>query len=312
MWILQPEEGAAGPTGADEPPAASARAARRRPPGAAGATPRRSASGSGRVGEAAGTVPRPGAAAGPAGPDLPEEIVAELVGAVGKDTAPRLADRLAAAAGAYERDRYHDALRITRQLVDLVPESATVRELHGLVCYRLGRWREAARHLTAATELGGEDVDQLPVLMDCARAQGHHRRVAELWDRLRQASPPADVLVEGRLVLVSSMAERGDLGGAIAILAGAGAGRDLRHPGERHVRQWYVLADLCERAGDLPRARQLFARVVEADPDTADAAARLAALGPPPPRPARDAGRGTVVTLGQLARGGRSAARRAR
>ena len=113
-------------------------------------------------------------------------------------------------------------------------------------------------------------------------------------------------------MLVSSMAERGDLRGAVATLQAAGAGRELRHPGERHVRQWYVLADLSERAGDLPRARQLFARVVEADPDTADAAARLAALGPPPARPGRGTGRGTTVTLGQLARGGRSSARRAR
>jgi hypothetical protein len=39
------------------------------------------------------------------------------------------------------------------------------------------------------------------------------------------------------------------------------------------------LADLCERAGDAPRARELFRRVVAVDPGLADAAERLQALG---------------------------------
>ena len=40
----------------------------------------------------------------------------------------------------------------------------------------------------------------------------------------------------------------------------------------------YALADLHERAGDLPRARQLFTVVAAADPDMGDVAARLRAL----------------------------------
>gem|GEM_PF-3645235 len=40
-----------------------------------------------------------------------------------------------------------------------------------------------------------------------------------------------------------------------------------------------MLADLYERAGDFARARELFARVAEADPDLADAAQRFAELG---------------------------------
>lgn len=204
---------------------------------------------------------------------------AELTGVVGAQRGAKLAERMAAAARAYERDRYQDALRITRGVVDQVPESAAARELHGLACYRLGRWREAIRHLEAARSLSGDDPSQVPVLMDCHRAQGHHRRVGELWDELRAASPDADVLAEGRLVRASALAERGDLDAALQLLTGAGAAKALRHPAERHVRQWYVLADLFERAGDLPRARELFARVVDVDPELADAATRLAALG---------------------------------
>jgi predicted TPR repeat methyltransferase len=83
------------------------------------------------------------------------------------------------------------------------------------------------------------------------------------------------------LVRAESLAESGDLQGAIALLSDAGAARSLRRPAERHVRQWFVLADLYERAGDVPMARTLFARVVAADPELADAAERLRALGAP-------------------------------
>jgi len=220
---------------------------------------------------------------------LPTDVVEELTGAVGRAKAGRVADRLAAAARAYERDRYPEAMRITRALADEVPESAAARELHGLVCYRLGRWREAVRHLEASRALSGGDPSQLPVLMDCHRAQGHHRRVEALWDELRASSPSADVLVEGRLVLAEDLAETGKLDDAILVLATAGGARNLRNPGERHLRQWYVLADLYERAGDVPRARELFARVVAVDPELADASQRLAALG----TPRRRARRGT-------------------
>jgi tetratricopeptide (TPR) repeat protein len=237
---------------------------------------------------------------------LPAEVVHQLSVAVGSDRGAKLGDRLAAAARAYERDRYLDALRISRVLVDEVPESAAARELHGLVCYRLGRWRDAIRHLTAASDLEGDDPSQLPVLMDCHRALGHHRRVRELWDQLREASPSADILVEGRLVFAADLAEQDKLAEAIELLLGAGAARDLRRPGDRHIRQWYLLADLCERAGDIPRARELFARVVVADPEMADAGSRLAALGTVAPTE-RD--RRSVITLGEIADAPRTAPR---
>jgi hypothetical protein len=41
---------------------------------------------------------------------------------------------------------------------------------------------------------------------------------------------------------------------------------------------WYALADLYERAGDMVRSRQLFERIVDADPGFADAAARVRSL----------------------------------
>ena len=55
--------------------------------------------------------------------------------------------------------------------------------------------------------------------------------------------------------------------------------KPTRSAGTHHARLWYALADLYERAGDAPKARDLFARVVAAEPGLADAAERLHALG---------------------------------
>jgi len=210
---------------------------------------------------------------------LSDDVLEEITKAAGRDQAGRVAERLAAAASAYERDRYQDALRMTRSVLELAPRSSTALELQGLVCYRLGRWRDALRYLRAAAELAGTDESQIPVLMDCHRALGHRKRVRELWRELREASPPADVLVEGRLVLAATLRDEGRLDEAIDELVRGGAQRSLRHPADRHVRQWYLLADLYDRAGDIPKARELFARVVDADPEVADARERLAGLG---------------------------------
>ena len=101
-----------------------------------------------------------------------------------------------------------------------------------------------------------------------------------MWTELRQRSPEPEVLAEARIVAAGSLADRGDLDGAISLLAGAGAAKALRNPADRHLRQWYALGDLYERAGDLPRAREFFLRVLRADPDAYDVADRLEALGP--------------------------------
>ena len=64
------------------------------------------------------------------------------------------------------------------------------------------------------------------------------------------------------------------------MLATAGASKALRNPSNRHIRQWYLLADLYERAGDVPRARELFERILRVDREAYDVAERLMALGP--------------------------------
>lgn len=114
------------------------------------------------------------------------------------------------------------------------------------------------------------------MIADCYRALGRHGKVAELWEELRDASPSAALVAEGRIVYAGSLADQGHLKEAIAVLEAAK--RPGRRPQEHHLRVTYALADLFERAGDVPRARQLFGVVAAADAELGDVGARLRAL----------------------------------
>lgn len=224
---------------------------------------------------------------------LPADVLDELASAAGSDWGmlrSRIGERMAAGLGAYQRERYRDASRMLKTVVDAVPEAPTARELLGLSHYHQGHWKAALVQLEAYATLTGS-VDQHPVRMDCQRALGRPRRVEALFTELRHGSPDPEVLAEGRLVLAATRADRGDLAGAVSLLVDAGAGRRVRNPAERHLRQWYVLADLMERSGDLARSRELFLRISEDEPHAYDVDERLEALGPVsrPRRPPRHA-----------------------
>ncbi len=206
---------------------------------------------------------------------VPAPIVAELAAAVGAPRGDRLAARLAEASHAYQRERYQEARQLLRPLATETPDAPAVRELLGLTLYRLDQWRAAARELEAYRRLTGS-FDQYPVLADCYRALRRYSEAEALWEELRAASPDADLVAEGRIVAAGCRADQGDLRGALALMARGT--RKVEHPRERHLRQWYVLADLCERAGELPQARELFGRVAAADPEAFDVRSRLRAL----------------------------------
>jgi tetratricopeptide (TPR) repeat protein len=186
-----------------------------------------------------------------------------------------LEKRLTNAAQAYERDRYQEALQAVKQVLDQAPELDAARELYGLTLYRLGRWRQAAKELRAVSEATGS-LDQYPVIADCERALGRLNRVHELWDAMRRDGVDKEVLVEGRLVMAGALADAGELDQAIEILLPAAGNK--RHADVPTLRQWYALANFYELAGDLPRARELFARVAMQAPDLLDAPERLQAL----------------------------------
>ena len=100
---------------------------------------------------------------------------------------PRAHRILEDASTAFIEERFDDAKRLIVPLSKEAPDVPEVRELCGLVLYRLGRWSDARRELRNAYALNG-DVTNHPVLMDCERALGNARAVAEIWESLGKVS----------------------------------------------------------------------------------------------------------------------------
>jgi tetratricopeptide (TPR) repeat protein len=208
--------------------------------------------------------------------ELPDEVGTEVARAAGPAWAGRVKDRLQEAAKAYEAERYRDARRILEPLLERAPSAIAVRELLGLTYYRLGKWRDAIRELGAVELLTGS-VDHHPVIADAHRAMGRSDEVERLWDELRRAGANVDVVIEGRIVMAGALADQGRVPDAVRLLEQGPV--EVRKPQEHHLRLWYALAALYEQAGDVPRARALFGRLVAVAPDFADAADRLESIG---------------------------------
>lgn len=195
----------------------------------------------------------------------------------------RASETLLAQAGravsAFEANRFADAVRFAKSVLRQAPDVPEMLAVAGLGAYRIGRWRDAARQLEAYQEATGA-TDLVPSLMDSYRALGRTNKVAQLWTDLRRGPADTEVMNEARIVGAGALADTGDLAGAISLLVAGSPPKALRNPGERHLRRWYALADLYERAGDVPRAREFFSRVARVDPQAYDVRARLESLGP--------------------------------
>ena len=184
--------------------------------------------------------------------------------------------RVLDAAEAFDEERFGDAIQILKPVRDGASEIAEVRELQGLVLYRLGRWKQAAKELEAFRELTGS-TEQHPVLTDCYRALSRWNDVDDLWLELREASPDAATVAEGRIVVAGGLSDRGQVQDAVRLLEKAW--KSPKKASEHHLRTAYALADLHERAGDVPKSRALFSWLVRQDPEFADVGRRLEVLG---------------------------------
>jgi tetratricopeptide (TPR) repeat protein len=204
------------------------------------------------------------------------DVAAQVAEAVGNRRSERLLERLAAASNALDRERFDEARRIVTPLTKELPDVAAVHEVAGLVAYRLGRWKQAAAELEAARSLKPAP-ELLPVLADSYRALRRWGEVDRLWADVRRASPAHDVMSEARIVVAGAHADRGDLRAAIDLLQATA--RPPKRVRDHHLRQWYALADLYDRAGDTVDARRWFRAVAEHDPDFVDVTDRLRALG---------------------------------
>ena len=207
--------------------------------------------------------------------DLPHISDSHMRG-MSEEQRKRTRRRLGDAAEDFLAERFGDVEKVLAPLAKQHPQIPEVQELYGLTLYRLGKWRPAITALEMFGILTG-DVDQLPVLADCHRALGRHGETRSIWDELRAAGPDAPTMTEGRIVMSGSMADQGDLQGAIRLLE-QGSVRS-KSPKEHHLRLWYALADLYERAGERQRARRGFDRIEATEPGYGDVSARIRSLG---------------------------------
>ncbi|MFZ9042893.1 MAG: tetratricopeptide repeat protein [Ilumatobacteraceae bacterium] len=226
--------------------------------------------------EAAAAVERGSSGRGRRPTEVDPEVVAQIHGALDRQRATRLTERLGSAAAALDRERFEEARRMITPLIRELPQVAAVHEVAGLADYRMGRWPRAAKSLELARQLH-PDPSLLPVLADCYRAMKRWHDVDAVWNEVKASSPAHEVLAEARIVVAGSLADRGELRAAIDLLsAAAKQPKRIRH---HHLRQWYVLGDLFDRAGDPVSAAKWFRNVAAHDERFSDVRDRLRALG---------------------------------
>lgn len=201
----------------------------------------------------------------------------KIAGIVGDPAAKRLISKLALALDAFEKGRYQDAKRIIIPITRECEGVHLIHEIAGLSLYRLGQWRDAADHLEKARASMPASTLNHPVLADCYRALMRYEKVDELWKELKDASPDPAIVAEGRIVAASAQADRGDMQNAVRIMQQTK--KDPAKVREHHLREWYVLADLFDRSGDVINAREWFGKIANNDPDFSDVRERLITIG---------------------------------
>ena len=207
--------------------------------------------------------------------ELDPQVKADVAKILEPRRAARLSERLKLAQVALERERYSEAKRIAKSLTKELSGVAAVHEVIGLASYRMGQWRDATAALELARSLRIRTED-MPVLADCYRAQRRWSDCDAVWAELKELSPSPEVMAEGRMVVAGSLADRGELKDAIDLML-----RVVEIPRrvhEHHLKQWYVLGDLYDRAGNVQKAREFFQRVALHDTEFADVSERLKAL----------------------------------
>lgn len=212
----------------------------------------------------------------PARPHAVVDPAQTLKRLVGEPRCNTLNRKLKEGGKAFGAQRFKDARSALTPVVKEAPELPEGRQLMGLSLYRLGNWKDAADHLEAFRELSGS-TESHPVLADCYRALGRWSDVDALWEELGDASPSAELVTEGRIVVAGAKADQGDLTSAIRILEQNW--RLPKRPQAHHLARAYALADLYDRASRIPRARELFRWVEGHAPDYGDVRARVKALG---------------------------------
>jgi tetratricopeptide (TPR) repeat protein len=191
------------------------------------------------------------------------------------DAARALADAVVALSGDGDPEA---AVRAAKAAKRAAPRSASVREALGIALYQVENYRAARTELAAAQRISGRgDLDAM--LADIERALERPERAIAIFERADRSRMDPDTAAELLLVAASAYGDLGQPAAGVALIR-----RHARWPAEladHHLRLAYAEGALAEQAGDRPRARAAFARVVAADPDFHDAAERLERLAAP-------------------------------
>ena len=206
-----------------------------------------------------------------------DSVVEEFERALGTRASVRALKRYDAALQAFEAHRYEDARKILNPMAKEYADVSAVHEMLGLCLYRAGQWKRALTELETAVSQNPDWIFNHAVIEDCHRALGNHQMVEKYWRELAEASPHPELLAEGRIVMAGSLADRKLFEEAHALMEKAAG--DLKRPSEYHLRQWFVIADLYDKQGNVIKARQFFERIALHDRQFVDVAERLATLG---------------------------------
>ncbi len=206
-----------------------------------------------------------------------DSVVEEFERKLGSRASVRALKRYEAALQAFEAHRYEEARKILNPMAKEYSEVSAVHEMLGLCLYRAGQWKRGLSELETAVQLNPEWIFNHPVIEDCHRALGNHTMVEKYWRELSEASPHPELLAEGRIVMASSLADRKQYEEALRLMDKAAG--DIARPAEFNLRQWFVIADLYDKQGNVIMARQFFERIARHDPQFVDVAERLSTLG---------------------------------
>lgn len=203
----------------------------------------------------------------------------EVERGVGARQSKSASERLQKAIDAFERERYGEASKLLAALSRQLPSMALVHELAGLSAYRQSKWRMVINELETVRVLDASRTSVLPVLADAYRAVKRWAKVNDLWEELKGLSPHPAILAEGRIVAAGALSDQGKMAEAIDMFKSV-----LSVPKrvqEYHLREWYVVADLNDRVGNVADARRLFDRIMKYDREFADVVDRARQLGSP-------------------------------
>ena len=173
------------------------------------------------------------------------------------------------------RERWPDAQRLAGQAKSLAPRTGAAREALGLALYRGGRFPEALRELQAYRRLTGRP-DQNHLIADAYRAAGEPEKAIPLAQEALRARIPEESRAEAAVVGVAALADMGRFDEALSLLRKFDRSPDAARP--HHLRVWYVIGDVLQRAGRREEAIERFRGILRVDPDAYDVAERLAAL----------------------------------